>query len=324
MNCCSPIDRRTFIKSSATLTAAASMGAFPVFALSSPYAGETPEKLVGKFYESLTAEQKTVVALPWKDKRRTRVANNWNIVKPTIGKFFTQDQKAILADLFKGLLTEDGHDRFERSMKDDAGGFENYHCCIFGKPGTKQFEWVLTGRHVTIRCDGDTTKGVAFGGPIFYGHAVEFFEKPDHKGNVWWHEARLANTLFAALDGKQREKALVEKAPADTPASIKINPDGPFDGIAVGDLSKDQKELAEKVVKRLLSAYRKTDVEEAMTFIKTGGGFDKVHVSFYKGGNLGDDEIWDNWRIQSPTMSWNFRGSPHVHTWVNISGQDTD
>ena len=25
------------------------------------------------------------------------------------------------------------------------------------------------------------------------------------------------------------------------------------------------------------------------------------------------------WKIEGPTMSWYFRGSPHVHTWVHIA-----
>lgn len=46
---------------------------------------------------------------------------------------------------------------------------------------------MLTGRHMTVRCDGNSAEHVAFGGPIFYGHAASGFnEKPDHPGNVFW------------------------------------------------------------------------------------------------------------------------------------------
>ena len=37
--------------------------------------------------------------------------------------------------------------------------------------------------------------------------------------------------------------------------------------------------------------------------------------------NLGDDEIWDRWMVEGPGMVWYFRGTPHVHTWVNIAGK---
>lgn len=82
---------------------------------------------------------------------------------------------------------------------------------IFGEPGTGKFELVLTGRHVTRRCDGDSVAGAAFGGPIFYGRyaADGFNEKPDHPGNAYWFQAKRANEVFQALDGKQREQAMM-------------------------------------------------------------------------------------------------------------------
>ena len=63
------------------------------------------------------------------------------------------------------------------------------------RPGEK-FELVMTGRHMTIRCDGDRAEHVAFAGPIFYGHAASGFnEKPNHPGNVFWHQALAANKV---------------------------------------------------------------------------------------------------------------------------------
>ena len=41
-------------------------------------------------------------------------------------------------------------------------------------------------------------------------------------------------------------------------------------------------------------------------------------MSFYKNLDVGGDGVWDVWQLESPTMIWYFRGSPHVHTWVNI------
>jgi hypothetical protein len=41
-------------------------------------------------------------------------------------------------------------------------------------------------------------------------------------------------------------------------------------------------------------------------------------MSFYKNLDVGNDGIWDVWQLESPAMVWYFRGSPHVHTWVNI------
>jgi len=35
---------------------------------------------------------------------------------------------------------------------------------------------------------------------------------------------------------------------------------------------------------------------------------------------VGNDGVWDVWQLESPTMVWYFRGSPHVHVWVNLRG----
>ena len=316
-DCGEGVSRRDFIRTAGAAAAAAVAAKAPVWA--STWREEKPETLVKKFHESLKPEQREKICFGWDDPRRQKVSNNWEIVPQQVGKFYTGDQQQVLKDIFRGLVSEDGAARFAKSMKDDYGGFESYHVAMFGDPATAQWEWVLTGRHVTIRCDGNTQENVAFGGPIFYGHAAEGFnEKPDHPGNVFWKQALLANKVFAALDGKQQEKALLAKSPADEEKSIKIKKDG-WAGLAVGELSKDQKGLVEETLKDLLAPYRASDVDEALAFIKEGGGLDKVHLAFYQDGDLGNDRVWDRWKLEGPTMSWYFRGSPHVHTWVNIA-----
>ena len=82
-------------------------------------------------------------------------------------------------------------------MKEDGGGLGAYSVAVFGEPGAGKFEFVLTGRHCTARCDGDSVEGAAFGGPIFYGHASRSFnETPDHPDNVYWFQALRANEVW--------------------------------------------------------------------------------------------------------------------------------
>ena len=106
-----------------------------------------------------------------------------------------------------------------------------------------------------------------------------------------------------------------------TPIRVGLVGAGPWAGLCVGDLSKDQKGLVEETMKDLLAPYRESDVAEALAFIKEGGGLDKVHLAFYQEGDLGNDRVWDRWKLEGPTMSWYFRGSPHVHTWVSIGSK---
>jgi hypothetical protein len=320
------VSRREFIKVVGVAAAAASVGGVELLAPKTAAARGAKEKaelLIKPLYESLTAEQKKAVLLPWTDRRRTMVGNNWKVVEPTIGNTFNREQKELIKEIFKGVTSAEGWDKFQKQMKDDYGGFENYHVAIFADDEGKKLAWMLTGRHLTIRADSGLEANLAFGGPIFYGHAVEFDEKPDHPGNVWWHQARLANKLYTALDGKQQAKALItDGSPPDTADSIRIKgPNGNFKGLAASELSKDQKALMEQVMRSLLEPYRQSDVDEVMTCITKNGGLDKIHVQFFKDNDLGNDGIWDRWRLEGPSFVWYFRGSPHVHTWINIVHQ---
>ena len=203
-------------------------------------------------------------------------------------------------------------------MKDDVGGgFGAYHVAMFGKPGSGQFEWELTGRHLTIRADGDCVKNMAFGGPIVYGHG-----EPNPKKNLFHYQTKKAYEVFNALDAKHVEKALLAKAPPEGAVPLQGKA-GSFPGVSVGELSSDQKELVEQTIKTLLAPYREEDVAEALTVLKSGGGLDRLHMAFYQNGDLNKDEVWDIWRVEGPSFVWHFRGAPHVHTYINIGTKVT-
>ena len=61
------------------------------------------------------------------------------------------------------------------------------------------------------------------------------------------------------------------------------------------------------------------DQDEVLACLKKQGGLDKCVLSFYEDEDIGDDKVWDNWRIEGPSFVWYFRGAPHVHVWVNIA-----
>jgi hypothetical protein len=289
-------------------------------------AAAKPETLVKSLYDSLTSEQKSTVAFPFDHPLRSKVDNNWAIVKPRIREFFTADQQAMISDIFRGVHSEEYINQVLKHMQDDAGGLGNYHVALFGEPGSGKFEWVLSGRHCTIRCDGDSVEGAAFGGPIFYGHQPgrEFTEKPDHPENVYWYQAKRANELFQALDGKQREIAVVknEVPPERGNATVTLSgKDGMRPGLPVAEMTRDQKELVGKVMADLLLPFRKADADEAMKHLRANGGLNSLSIAFYSHMDLGNDGVWDVWRVEGPAMLWYFRGAPHVHTWVNIAAK---
>lgn len=322
--------RRLFLAAAGAGAVVAGTGLWPAVARAEDAAKATasePETLVKVLYESLKPEQKKEVCFDWehvdatRGLLRTRVSNNWQITKQTLQSgFYTPEQQDITRKIFEGLLAPEWIARVDKQLKDDAGGWgKSQSLAIFGTPGDGKFELVMTGRHMTLRCDGNSADHVAFGGPIFYGHAASgFTEKPGHPDNVYWPQAVAAGSLFDMLDGKQRDQALVQTAPDESDANFK-GAKGKFDGIRIAELSSDQKENAQKVLQMLLSKYRKADQQEALACLKTQGGLDDCRLAFYKEGNLEGDSVWDLWRLEGPSFVWNFRGTPHVHVWVHVA-----
>jgi hypothetical protein len=330
-----PVSRRRFVQAAgataAAVTSAASLA--PLYAKPKTEATDKspPETYVKKLYDSLSDAQKKEVCFAWdyKDKRgllRTHVSNNWHITKKTIASdFYTKDQQDQIEAIFFGLYNRDWRDRILQQIKDDAGGYgKHQNIAIFGKPSSGKFEFVMTGRHLTIRCDGDSTEHAAFGGPIFYGHAARGFnEKADHPGNVFWHQALKANALYKMLDGKQRKAALVDRAPQER--NVHFRKKAAIPGLPYAEMSSDQQKHLQGVLKSLLEPYRAADQKEAMQCLKAQGGLDECRLSFYqadqrgKSLDIGNDGVWDVWRLEGPAFVWYFRGSPHVHVWVNVA-----
>ena len=312
--------RRDFLKTVAGAGALAATGVIPLNAAKKK---KTPpaEKVAHSLFESLTDEQSEAVAFPFDHPLRSKVDNNWQITKPRVGEFFNKDQQAMIDEIFRKIHSPEYADKIVGQVAHDSGSraLEKCSVALFGEPG-KDFEFVLTGRHCTRRCDGNSVKGAAFGGPIFYGHAAKgFHEEPHHPGNVYWYQALQANKVFEMLDGKQRETALLGRSRGERgmkTIALTGKKSG-LPGIRAADLSADQKGEMRKVMSALLAPFRKQDADEAMQYVEASG-FDNLHMAFYKTEDIGKDGVWDVWQIEGPSMLWYFRGQPHVHTWVNI------
>jgi hypothetical protein len=322
------VDRRTFLKASAAGAASAAvLGQLSLPGRAADSSKSSPESIVRLLYDSLSPKQKETMCFPWdhvdaeRGLLRTRVENNWQVTDAIINsEFYTDDQRRMIRDIFEGLTQPEWHEKFYKQLLDDAGGFgEDQAIAIFGTPGQKQFEFVMTGRHMTIRCDGNTSEHVAFGGPIFYGHAASGFnENKDHDGNVFWHQALEANRVYQMLDEKQRKAALVATSPDEAAVSFRGRQGG-FWGIPITELSSDQKEGVQSVLKKLIEPYRTTDREEVVACLNKHGGIDSCYLAFFADQDIGNDQVWDNWRLEGPSFVWHFRGSPHVHVWVNVA-----
>jgi hypothetical protein len=322
---CPPISRRAFLKSS---TLAAASAALPFSGITLPAAASEKtlpksETLVKTLYTSLSGKQKKAICFPYDHKLQHEVENNWFIVKKSrIGNDFNKDQQAMIRDIFMNMHSEEYAKAVMKQVEDDNGkkGFGDCSIALFGEPDTGKFEFVLTGRHTTRRCDGDSEAGTAFGGPIFYGHAAQSFdEEAHHPGNAYWFQAKRVNEVYQMMDGKQRKQALLDFSRNERgKETVKLTgkTEG-LEGIRMTDLTFDQKDEVRKVLDDMLAPFREVDRKESLKLIEKSG-FDNLHLSFFKDEDIGLDGVWDVFQIEGPNMIWFFRGDPHVHTWMHI------
>ena len=328
-----PVARRTFLEQAGKVTVAAGVASclptLKTLAIEPAVSNSpTSESLVKVLYESLSPNQRETICFGWQHEDpergllRSRIAANWNITDPAINDdFYTSDQRAMIRGVFQGLFEPEWHARIDKQLDDDSGGYgEANSIAIFGQPGSDEFEFVFTGRHLTVRCDGNTAEHVAFGGPIFYGHAADGDDEgPAHPGNVFWPQAVEANKLYQALDGKQQSLALVKQGlPAESQVGFRGR-EGTFQGLPLTELSADQRERVQEVLRKLVEPYRQSDRDEVTACLKKQGGLDACHLAFYEEGDIGKDHTWDNWRLEGPSFVWHYRGAPHVHVWVNVA-----
>eukprot|EP00913_Durusdinium_trenchii_P008865 g8331.t1 len=238
--------RRDFVRTAAG--AAVVAGVSPLVsttAEAAPTPKSAAETTVKRLYDSLTDKQKEQINFPYGHKLQYRLSANWKITKPKIGDdFYTKAQREMIDQIVREVCSEDGYDRLKLQMKDDAsGGINAYSVAIFGKPGTGKFQWELTGRHLTLRADGDSDKNMAFGGPLAYGHGVG-----DPKKNVFHYQTKATNEVFKALDPKQRDKALLPRSPKESqaaqPAAVEL-------ALATADDDEEVREWAVSALEEL-------------------------------------------------------------------------
>ena len=334
-NCpeCVGIDRRELLRYASVAPVVAAVGGVTLLPRTARAAHEVlpmprewkpgpAEALVKELYAGMTEDQKKAVCLPWNHAARLSVNPNRALNK-TIGSVFTNTQSELIERIVKGISSGDeaAWKQITRSGTWDASkSFANTGANIFGDPANGQFAFLFTGHHLTLRCDGNPTDGVAFGGPIYYGHTPNGYSNT----NVFAYQTQQAIKFYDALNKDQREKATIAKGnPGEGATSVKLP--GKSIGSSYHDLSADQKELLGTVMQSLLSPFRKEDVDEVMAVIKETGGMDKLQFAFfsdnYEGAKTTEKQPWSFWRIEGPGFVWNFRVLPHVHTYVNISAK---
>lgn len=326
-----PVHRRAFLRTAGAIAAAAGLSGVAA-------AREEPkqekkvrpaEELIRELFSTLDEAQKKRVVLPFdhaagKGKRATRLGMyNAPIQGVRIGDVYSKAQQDLLDRIVKAMSSGDeGFRQISRNGRWDASAaFDRCGATLFGDPSPGgKFAFVFAGHHLTIRCDGDSEEGAAFGGPIYYGHSPQGYSR----GNIFNYQTRRVLKVHAALDEKQRQKATVAKgSPGELEPSVRFRKREERPGIRYAELSKDQQALVEQVMRDVLVPFRKADVDEVMTIIRQNGGMEQIQLAFYTEHGLNEKEPWEFWRLEGPGFVWNYRVLPHVHTYVNISSQLT-
>jgi len=307
-----PVSRRGFLRAAGAGAAALALSRF---ADARSQADTTAEDLIRELYSSLGPDQKTGVILPIESPDRLRFHNK--ALGKKIGDAYTKPQQELLTRILKALSSgEEGWRQISRDGTWDASkAFENCGANLFGDLKGK-YTWVFSGHHLTLRCDGNTEEGPAFGGPLYYGHSPNGYSER----NLFQYQTRSALAVFESLNKEQREQAVALEDPAEGLDSVKFRCTcDSTPGLPYPQLSKESQGLVDRVMRDLLAPYRKSDADEVMQVVRKTGGMEAMHLMFFREKDAKASQPWSFWRLEGPGFVWNFRVLPHVHTFVNVS-----
>ena len=324
------IARRDFIRVMGTAAAAVAVGLTPLQKARAARAEKQAqaEAMIFELYKSMDAEQKKKVCRAWdhgvtngKGTPARLLTHNAADGKSKIGDEYTKTQVELLDRIFRAIGNgEEGYKQLSRNGRFDASNdFETIGALIYGEPVEgKKFSLVFCGHHITVRCDGNSEEKTAFGGPLYYGHSPSGYAT----NNVFYKQTKSATELFGALNSDQRKTAVLPGKWVDEHNGVKLpKRDATLPGLAFADMTKDQKELTQKVMAELVAPYRKEDGDEVMEIIKANGGMEKLSMAYYLEGKTNDKEPWSHWRLEGPGFVWSYRALPHVHTFVNVTAK---
>ncbi|HXD85272.1 MAG TPA: DUF3500 domain-containing protein [Urbifossiella sp.] len=328
----SMLGRRDFIRVLGASAVAAALPVTPLSPLAKARAARAEkqaaaEQLIFELFSTMDADQKQKLVLPWDAKKKNDplpsrlMTANAPVGKSVIGLEYNKKQVELLDRIFRSIANgEEGYRRLSRNGKfDNTGSFEQAGCLIYGDPAPgKKFSLVFTSHHLTVRCDGNSEEKTAFGGPLYYGHSPSGYAKT----NVFFNQTQAASAVFSTLTEEQKKTGLLaDRTWKDGVDSVKLPASGSVGrGLAFNTLSKEQKAEIEKLMRELVSPYRKEDGDEVMEILKANGGLEKTRLAFYTDKETGK-QPWSYWRLEGPGFVWSYRALPHIHTFVNISSK---
>src|SRR6516225_10219058 len=325
------LDRRGFIRvlgAQTTLLAAGSVAAAAVPRVLADEPAQQPaarnakpaEALIQELYNNMTAEQKrSNLVLPWNNASRRGMFNS--PINQRIGQAYTQAQQELIQRILRSIASdEEGYARITRNGTfDGSRSLQGCGANIFGDPTNgRQFAWVFSGHHLTVRCDGNSEPDAAFGGPMYYGHSPHGYSNR----NCFYYQTRSVVSVFDSLTEAQRRQAIAVRGPREPREfydSVRFRPIAQVPGLPISELTTDQRRLVETVMRDILSPYRREDADEVMQLVRRNGGLERIRLGYFRDTEGTDEHPWHFWRLEGPGFVWNYRVLPHVHTYVNIA-----
>ncbi|MBO0860992.1 MAG: DUF3500 domain-containing protein [Chloracidobacterium sp.] len=290
-----------------------------------------------KFLASLTSEQKAKAVFEFGDAQRF----DWHFIprerKGLPLKDLNENQRPLAMEFLKTGLGATGYQKATTimSLEPVLAAMEGpnrhfprdpqlYFFSIFGTPSANGvWGWRVEGHHVSLNFT--IVKGELISNtPLFFGANPAEIREGERKGlRALAAEEDKGRDLIQALDEKQRAVAIFDKtAPGEivTSNKRKVDPLKP-EGVAAGQLSKQQKALLEKLVDEYLSRMPQDIADERSKKLRAAG-FDKIYFAWAGGVNKGDPHYY---RIQGPTFLVEYddtqNNANHIHSvWRDFNG----
>ena len=134
---------------------------------------------------------------------------------------------------------------------------------------------------------------------------------------MFFPQAVAATGIYDLLDGPQRERARITQVPEEF--DISFSAPGAQRGLPLSELSPDQLEQAGRLAEILVEPFREHDRAQVSAALAAQGGLAASSLSFFEPWYRGGDDLWDGFRLEGPSLTWHFRGHPHVHVWAHVA-----
>lgn len=288
---------------------------------------------LARLVASLTDGQRRALVLPL-DHPSRQLTNTIALFRgPHIGTLMDAEQVGLVERLYETMTSASGRRDLANTVGLE-GRLEGSVVAIYGDPADGRAHTMISGAHILLRGGGASSTGVAFGGPIAYGQQVGN-GRYRVEGNAFAFHSDRANDFYAALAPDEQRRARAER-PIHELVMQAQGADGRFTGVAVGETREPARAAARALVDAVLSTWNEADRRDAWSCIDHNGGLEALHVTFYESkgfypdgavwSELTPDErarreapYWQVWRIEGPGTAIHFKGSPHVHAYVNIA-----